>query len=89
MKSLPEILRDNRPRTAGVPLHTAAIEMAPTWRVGNFGSIVCDCPPDCPESGSKTEQDYGGHFVCESVTGSLAEFIVKAAKLAHAVRVLR
>lgn len=50
------------------------------WRVGNWGSVVADAAvPEMP--GSDSTDYYGGHLVCESVTPSNAEFIVRACNL--------
>jgi hypothetical protein len=61
------------------------------YRIGKNGAIVSDCPPGCkaterrghgseigPGAGDDHEEWYGGHFVCESVTGEQAAFIVRA-----------
>jgi len=56
------------------------LDMAETWRYGKCGSIVSDCPAGCLESGGETEAFYGGHFVCESIGETLAEFIIVAVR---------
>lgn len=75
-----------------VTVDRIALKQVATWRVGNAGAIVCDCPPDCPDKNSSPdtlngghEDFYGGHFVCESVGGELAEFVVGAARLVERV----
>lgn len=84
MDSVPGILHRNKPDRRTVDCWT--IDMAATFRIGLNGAIVSDCPPECPDMDSDAEKHYGGHFVCESVTGSLAKFIVDAAHLAAAVK---
>lgn len=55
-----------------------AIDNRQTWRYSTAGSIVCDCPPDCPEKDDSNEQFYGGHFVGESMSPDVAAFIIAA-----------
>jgi hypothetical protein len=84
----PEPTETDKAQAAKRPaLDRISLENVASWRIGNGGAIVCDCPPDCPEKASARhieashERYYGGHFVCESVGGALAEFIVAAARM--------
>lgn len=54
------------------------------WRIGKAGAIVANCPPSC--SGVEHEDFYGGHFICESVSGPDARLIAAAPDLLEAAR---
>lgn len=54
------------------PVHTPL-----PWRVGKTGSVVADAPVPGLRGSDDTDY-YGGHLICESVTPSNAEFIVRA-----------
>ena len=59
------------------------------WRIGNYGAIVSDCPPNCKQRDGADEHWYGGHIICESVTDEYLHLITAAPELLEASREAR